>query len=62
MLCNPHTAYSLSPSPRRKAYHTFKGLLTHVAEAVPKLFLGAFLSLLQQHLLKDALWGPRKED
>lgn len=61
MLCIPHTVHSLSPCPRRKTYHTFKHLRTHVAEADPKLFLGAFFSLLQQHLLKDATCGLRKE-
>lgn len=62
MLYSAHTVYSLSPCPRRKTYHTFKHLLTHVAEADSKLLLGAFFSLLRQHLLKDATQGPRKEE
>jgi len=53
MLCIPHTVHGVSPCPRRKMYHIFKRPLTHVAEAVPKVFLGAFFSLLWQHLLKD---------
>lgn len=62
MSCIPHTVYSLYPCPRRTTYHSFKRLLPHVAEAVPKLSLCAFFSLLQQHLLKDATWGLRKEE